>query len=330
MNKPPFRIPAMAEIEAIPWNGFNVVSTFSGAGGSCLGYRMAGFRVLWASEFVPAAREVYKLNHPDSILDARDIREVQAQDILNVVDLQRGELDLLDGSPPCASFSTSGRISKGWGKVKVYSETKQRVDDLFFEYARLIDGLRPKVFVAENVSGLVKGKSKGYFKHILRTLHDCGYEVKARLLNAQWLGVPQSRERLIFVGVRQDLGLQPVFPKPLPFCYNVRDVLPHIELIRLGGKPDNWQDTSRPAGTVTQSDGARDSTSAYLSSYMCRDADGERKYTIGELRKLCGFPEDFRLIGNFAQQWERLGRAVPPVMMKHVAETIRDEILCRL
>ena len=74
--KPEYHVPSMAEIAAVPWNGYYVVSTFSGAGGSCLGYRMAGFKVLWASEFIPAAQEVYQLNHPDSILDARDIRAV--------------------------------------------------------------------------------------------------------------------------------------------------------------------------------------------------------------------------------------------------------------
>jgi DNA (cytosine-5)-methyltransferase 1 len=189
--KPPYKVPSMAEIEAIPWNGFNAISTFSGAGGSCLGYRMAGFKVLWASEFIPAAQEVYQLNHPGTILDTRDIRNVQPQDILDAIGLGVGDIDLMDGSPPCASFSTAGKREKSWGEVKKYSDTKQRVDDLFFEYVRLLDGLQPKVFIAENVSGLVKGKAKGYFKLILQAMKDCGYQVKAKLLDAQWLGVPQ-------------------------------------------------------------------------------------------------------------------------------------------
>src|SRR5206468_3776290 len=126
-DKPPHRVPSMAEIAAAPWNGYQVISTFSGCGGSCLGYRMAGFRVRWASEFIPAAQETYKMNHPDSILDLRDIREVQPQEILDAVGLQLGDLDLLDGSPPCASFSTAGKREAGWGKIKSYSDTKQRV-----------------------------------------------------------------------------------------------------------------------------------------------------------------------------------------------------------
>ena len=103
-----------------------------------------------------------------------------------------GQLDLLDGSPPCASFSTSGTRDAGWCKVKKYSDVHQRVDDLFFEYVRLIKGLQPKTFVAENVSGLVKGKAKGYFKIILAALKECGYNVSCRVLDAQWLGVPQQ------------------------------------------------------------------------------------------------------------------------------------------
>jgi DNA (cytosine-5)-methyltransferase 1 len=154
----------MTEVERREWNGYEVISTFSGCGGSCLGYRMAGFRVLWASEFIPAAQKVYKMNHSKSALDTRDIRDVDAEEILDTVDREPGKIDILDGSPPCSDFSAAGKGSEGWGEVKDYSDTRQRVDDLFFEYARILNGLKPKVFVAENVRGLVRGKSKGYFK----------------------------------------------------------------------------------------------------------------------------------------------------------------------
>ena len=116
--KPPYCVPTMSEIAATPDNGFRVVSTFSGCGGSCLGYRMAGFRIAWANEFIPAAQAVYKANHPDSILDTRDIRTIQPADILKAIGKSVGEIDLLDGSPPCASFSTAGKRERDWGKVK--------------------------------------------------------------------------------------------------------------------------------------------------------------------------------------------------------------------
>lgn len=227
-DKPPYRVPLMGEIERIPYNGYDVVSTFSGCGGSCLGYRMAGFNVRWANEFIPAAQDTYRLNHPSTLLDTRDIRKVQPSEILESIGKKVGDIDLFDGSPPCAAFSTSGKRSAGWGVVKSYSDTKQRVDDLFFEYARLLKGMQPKTFVAENVSGLVKGVAKGYFKEILQKLKDCGYKVSARVLDAKWLGVPQSRQRLIFIGVREDLGVEPSHPNPLPYYYSVADALPWL------------------------------------------------------------------------------------------------------
>lgn len=128
----------MKEIAALPWNGFNVCSTFSGCGGSSLGYKMAGFKVLWASEFIPAAQDTYRANHHGTNLDTKDIRKVKPEDILAVINMKPGELDLFDGSPPCASFSTAGKREAGWGKVKKYSDGAQRTDDLFFEFTRLI------------------------------------------------------------------------------------------------------------------------------------------------------------------------------------------------
>ena len=188
MEKPKYKVPSMKEIENLKWNGYKVVSTFSGGGGSCLGYRMANYKVIYANEFVEEAQKTYKVNHPNSFLDTRDIRKVEGNDILNKLGLKRGEIDLFDGSPPCCAFSTAGSREKGWGEQRSYSDNKkQRVDDLFFEYARLIKELQPKVFIAENVSGLVKGKAKGYFKIILKTLKECGYEVKASLLNGKYL-----------------------------------------------------------------------------------------------------------------------------------------------
>lgn len=345
----------MTEIEALTWNGYNVVSTFSGAGGSCLGYRMAGYRVLWASEFIPAAQEVYKLNHPNSILDTRDIREVQPQDILDAIGLKVGKIDILDGSPPCASFSTSGKREKGWGEVKKYSNTKQRVDDLFFEYARLLKGLQPKVFVAENVSGLIKSTAKGYFKEILQALKDCGYQVKAKLLDAQWLGVPQMRQRLIFIGVRNDLELKPTYPSPFDYQYTSNDALPERVLdgdcwwlpdgkmrhmydavkneTRYKGR---WEDThidlyrkraffnhrtlrwGQTAPTIVQ------------GSQSIYHPDKPRSLTIPELKRFQSLPDDFQLTGSFSQQWERIGRMVPPIMMQYIAKTIQIEILDNL
>lgn len=387
-TKPPYRVPSMAEIEAIPWNGHTVVSTFSGCGGSCLGYRMAGFHVLWANEFIPAAQEVYRLNHPTSILNTEDIRAVDPQMILDAIQLPAGSIDILDGSPPCASFSLAGKRSKGWGEVKPYSDTQQRVDDLFFEYARILKGLQPKVFVAENVSGLVKGVAKGYFKEILQALKACGYRVKAKLLDAQWLGVPQMRQRVIFMGVREDLNGEPTYPKPLSYRYSIRDAIPWVVKHGIAPSHQDWveeqHDSNRfmvdssqnPAPTILQGGvnkaaGIVEVTPALDNYAIGKEWDHlhqgqssdkyfnlrkpsinspcptvtqtggitgaasvvhpleKRKFTIAELKRICAFPDDFQLTGSFTQQWERLGRAVPPVMMYQIARTIRDEVLSK-
>lgn len=372
--KPPYTVPLMSEIAALPHNGFDAISTFSGCGGSSLGYKMAGFRVLWASEFIPAAQETYRANHKGTLLDTRDIRQVTPEEILSAIGKRPGELDLMDGSPPCASFSTAGKREAGWGKVKKYSDTKQRTDDLFFEFTRLLTGVQPKVFVAENVAGLIKGTAKGYFLEILAALKACGYRVKCKVLDAQWLGVPQSRQRTIFVGVREDLGLDPVHPAPLPYRYTVRDALPWIvravqdprgkfpvqeasdrpvfciradsashcfveaeadisrystgrewERLKPGQQSDKYFNLVRvhpdkPVPTICSSHGSPGIASVTHPTE-------KRKFSIAELKRLCGFPDDFILTGSYTQQWERLGRAVPPVMMSHVAACIRDKVL---
>lgn len=344
----------MVEIAAVRGsNGLSLVSTFSGCGGSCLGFEMAGYRVLWANEFVPAARETYARNHPGVVLDGRDIREVKPEEILEVAGLRVGELDVLEGSPPCASFSVVGKRERDWGKVKKYSDVEQRTDDLFFEYARILRGLMPKVFVAENVSGLVKGSSWGYFEEILRELRACGYRVRARVLDAQWLGVPQTRPRLIFVGVRDDLSIEPVHPSPLTYRYTVRDALAELrhdpnELagheLRFSPRaaffrewksllPGVWSDRyinfiraspALPCPAVTAEGGAINGAASVTHP------SEPRKFTIPELKRICSFPDDFELTGTFKQRWERLGRSVPPVMMFRVARTLRDEIFAKL
>jgi DNA (cytosine-5)-methyltransferase 1 len=418
VEKPPYRVPSMAEIAAIPANGFRLVSTFSGCGGSCLGFKLAGFRTLWANEFIAAARETYAANYPEVPLDPRDIREIEPAEILNRINLASGEIDVLEGSPPCASFSSAGRRNEGWGKVRAYSETTQRTDDLFFEFIRLLAGLRPKVFVAENVAGLVRGVSKGYFKEILAAFRDLDYRVEARLLDAQWLGVPQARLRLIFLGVRNDLNRAPRFPKPFPYRYSVRDALAYIDRVEIAGPgftPD-FRSADQPAPsimadgnasfkrspftlvetklvggngapfdskakefsldeplpTLVSGQGARGShqfkleeeaadisgyaigreydtlapgasskryfslvrpderapspavtaTGAILGAASVAHPTERRKFTIRELKRICAFPDDFVLTGSYSQQWERLGRAVPPLMMFAVATEV--------
>ena len=331
-DKPAYALPSMRDVARIPFNGRRVASLFSGAGGSSLGYRLAGFRVVYANEFIEAARDTYSANFPETIVDPRDIREIDPIDVLRLIGMRPGELDVLDGSPPCSSFSTAGKKDKWWGIEKDYSGTMQRTDDLFFEYARILKGVQPRVFVAENVSGLVKGVAKGYFIEIKAILEDAGYRVAARMLNAKWLGVPQHRERLIFVGVRNDLDAEPAYPKPLPYMYTVADVLPHIIEVRGAGGCDNWLDsrtTAHPTITVVSYDTSLlwyFVNGGWVTALNADSTTTRRKINNTELRVLSSFPADFILTGTERQQWERIARSVPPYMMMHIASAIDRQI----
>lgn len=331
-----YRVPTLAEIRAIPWNGFAVASLFAGGGGSSTGYRMAGYRVAYANDVVAEARTTYAANCADyTTVDGTDVRRVRGKTILDAVEAVAGrrELDVLDGSPPCQAFSSAGPRDRTWGREVVHSDgTTQRSDDLFFEYARLLGETRPRTFVAENVSGLVRGISRGYFKRILAALREAGYVVEVRLLDAQWLGVPQMRQRLIFVGVRTDLararGLGPAFPTPLPNVRPLAAVCPDVVRVEARGygvvKVTN--DASRkPANTIAASGYA-----AFGDDYALVTRDGRRrKFTLDELKAVCSFPPDYLLTGSYREGWTRLGNSVPPLMMRAVAEVVRDEILAR-
>lgn len=357
--KPVYRIPTMDEVRSMPWNGLSVASFFAGGGGSSTGYRMGGAKVVFANEFVDSAAETYRANAgAHTVVDQSDIRTLEPGDVLDAIGMKAGELDVLDGSPPCASFSTAGARDRLWGKEKSYSTgTVQRTDDLFDHYVRMVDGIAPKVFVAENVSGMVKGSSIGHFLNALDDFERCGpgYRVEARMLDSKWLGVPQTRQRIFFVGVRRDIDARPVFPKPLPYYYTIRDALPDVESptgqvereawmnsqwtkpgepyavgrewekLSPGEQSDKFFQLVRcnpdlPVGTLTATAG-NPSAASVSHPFECR------KFSIAEVKRLSGFPDDYALTGTFAQKFERCGRSVTPPVTKAICETIRREIL---
>jgi DNA (cytosine-5)-methyltransferase 1 len=187
-------------------HGLKVFGTFICGGGSTMGYKLAGFNHLGGVEIDPPIADVYKTNHQPKYLYNEDIRKfVQRIDIPE----ELYNLDLLDGSPPCSSFSMAGNREKDWGKEKVFREgqAKQTLDDLFFDYIELAKKLQPKVVLAENVKGLIQGNAKAYVHKIKKGFEDAGYKVQLFLLNAASMGVPQKRERVFFICQRNDLNL---------------------------------------------------------------------------------------------------------------------------
>jgi DNA (cytosine-5)-methyltransferase 1 len=204
---------------------FTTISCFAGGGGSSTGYRLAGGDILLINEFVESAVETYTANFPDTKVLVDDIKKYSADDFLSMAGLNVGELDILDGSPPCSAFSVAGKREKGWGKEKSYSDGKKQVaiEDLFYEFIRIAEGVQPKVIVAENVKGITFGEARGKLNAFVNAFEDIGYTVSYQVLNGADYGVPQARERTIFICVRDDvcdavglnfLNVNQLFPEP--------------------------------------------------------------------------------------------------------------------
>lgn len=363
-----FHVPTMAEINGFAGrSGLTAISTFSGCGGSSLGYKAAGFDVRVACEFIKEAAETYRANAPGTIVVERDIREIRGSDLLREAGLGVGELDLFDGSPPCSAFSFAGLRDDAWGEEKLYSGTvSQRVDDLFDEFIRLIGEIRPKTFIAENVMALSQGMAQGFFKEIYLKMWRLGYRVQVRGIAGDRIGIPQRRSRLIFIGVRDDIGIDPAYPKPidvpLPLGAVISD-LPHpfpqnlddfestptsereYDILRPGTRTRmawDYTDTSYDHGCFRHAyqrlfnKDARYMWFKLPPNEVCPTItakihtlfrwDEPRSLSIPEIIRLATFPDDFELTGTFKQKWERIGRAVPPMMMGNIAMTLARHV----
>jgi len=313
-------------------NSFTVISTFAGCGGSSLGYQMAGGVDLAAVEYDHHAAETYRLNFPGVPVIERDIAIVTAQELLDLTGLGIGQLDILDGSPPCQGFSTAGK-----------RQVSDPRNSLFKEYIRLLEGLQPKVLVMENVSGMVKGKMKWVFAQILIALKEAGYDVSCRLLNAMYFGVPQSRARVIFIGVRKDLGIKPSHPRPHGPVITVREAWAGLPSQTEAGRKLSprycayWQQ-ARPGGSVGKLRAAR-KLKWNRPSYTLTQTEGNggvyhpsecRGLSILEMARLQSIPDEFQFPASIRDNRKVIGNAVPPLMMKAIAEHIRDNILAKL
>lgn len=308
---------------------FTYLSTFAGCGGSSLGYKWAGGHGVAAVEFDDNAVETYRLNFPDTPVLHRDICTVTAQELLDLTGLQVGDLDILDGSPPCQGFSTAGK--------RVLTDPR---NSLFREYVRLIEGLQPKVFVMENVSGMVKGKMRLIFREIMLALKATGYMVRCKLLNAMYYEVPQSRERLIWIGVRPDIGREPGFPGPVgkPTGFTPEEAGPGpwwlseqaqaglvAHKARHEALGNGWgytlQSRDKPCPTVRKG--------GHIPSGACVVVDNGkwRLFSSVDLRRAASLPDGYALAGSWKDHFERIGNSVPPRFMYHIASHIRDHIL---
>ena len=221
-------------------NKFSVISCFAGGGGSSTGYRLAGGKILLINEFVEEAISSYKKNYPDTPVLVDDIKKYSGQDFLDKVKLKEGELDILDGSPPCSAFSVAGKREKGWDKTKNYSDGKtvENIEDLFLDFIRVAKEIKPKVIVAENVKGITFGEATKKLNEFIKAFESIGYYVTYKVLNAADFGVPQARERTIFICVREDvadaiglsfLNLVGIFPGEFGYQISMEDAIENIK-----------------------------------------------------------------------------------------------------
>jgi DNA (cytosine-5)-methyltransferase 1 len=310
-----------------------VISTFAGCGGSSTGYKMAGCTVLACVEWDDHAVLCYRLNHPTTKVFHGDIAKVTGVALMEATGLKAGELDVLDGSPPCQGFSTSGK--------RILDDPR---NSLFREHIRLVDELQPKNVVIENVAGMIKGQMKPVAGEVVRCLKDRGYQVVAGLMEAQYFGVPQVRPRVFFIGSK--LG-RPTLPKAKTKPITAGEALMNVE-------PDEYPTFTNPCGrlfaTMAKPGHSGDSImksigrkSGWYGTFMldpdkpsptitktCIGGRGNawhwtrRHISIREALVLTGFPPDYQLPGKFEDRWARIGNSVAPPMTKAIAEMLME------
>lgn len=336
----------LADLESVPKNGKTVFSCFHCGGGSTMGYKLAGYTVLGGVEIDPEMMEIYRANHNPKLsylMGVQEFAKIPDKDLPP----ELFNLDVLDGSPPCSSFSMAGSREKAWGEKKKFREGQadQVLDDLFFDFIAIAKKLRPKVVVAENVKGLIAGNARGYVKQIFTDFKEAGYDCQLFLLNASAMGVPQARERTFFIARRRDLGLLPIkleFNEPqIPVKKAIED-LPEdrAEIIGAGSVKNRWM--KAPLGGYSKTD------TGSTFGFICRTNPNQpsatvtaspriyhwkycRRFNAGEVIRLQSFPEDFNFVkaGDTHANYV-CGMSVPPFMMQRVSAQVYEQLLANV
>ena len=297
-----------------------------------MGYKLAGYDHLGGVEIDPKVADVYRLNHKPKHLFIEDIRLFNKREDLPE---ELYNLDLLDGSPPCSSFSMAGNREKDWGKKKQFREGQefQRLDDLVFEYVRTIEKLQPKVALLENVKGLITGNAKAYAKNLKIAFENAGYKVQVFLLNAASMGVPQKRERVFFIGQRKDMGFNPLVlqfdEKPVLFGEIIdkletkRDLTQTQKMLWDRQKPSDktLADVRNEANGFTDNlIGVNDVCPTITSvwKFLCKNSP--RWFNSKEFCQCGTYPLDYNFFHLESQYL--IGMSVPPVMTAQIAHQI--------
>jgi DNA (cytosine-5)-methyltransferase 1 len=336
-----------------------VFSCFACGGGSSFGYKLAGFDVLGCNEIDPKVIEAYKVNHNPKYAY---LEPIQTFKLRKNLPKELYELDILDGSPPCSSFSLSGSREKDWGKDKIFREgqSSQVLDTLFFDFIDLAKELQPKVVIAENVKGLLMGGAKSYVRQIYREFDLAGYYCQHWLLDASKMGVPQKRERVFFIALRKDLAKQFLYqqdmfvivPK-LELAFNEKGILAS-EILEENGVSEckmypsiikHWGNTKEGhsfSASYKSETGKRGwfnyeklSRKKVLNTVTAHTEGGGqyhptecRQLSRNELIKSGSFPSDYNFLDLNAKYL--IGMSVPPVSIAQISTQIYKQWLSKI
>lgn len=315
-----------------------VIELFAGAGGMALGFENAGLMPTLLVEIDRDCASTIALNRPEWRLIAGDVRQVDFREY-------EGKADIVAGGFPCQAFSYAG-LGKG------FEDTR---GTLFFEFARCIKEVKPKIALGENVRGLIRHENGRTLQTMLNTLEELGYRPIYRLLRAQFLDVPQKRERLIIIGVRKDLHMEASFPREKDYTISLREALrdcpPSIgvsypkrkkaimERIPPGGY---WRDLpvelqkEYMRGSFYQA-GGRTGMARRLAwdeptlTLTCSPAQKQterchpsetRPLSVREYARIQSFPDDWQFTGSTCSQYKQIGNAVPVNLAYHVGRCL--------
>lgn len=337
----------LADLERVPRNGIKVFSTFACGGGSTMGYKLAGCDVIGANDIDPEMAWHYKTNLKPRLYYLCPIRDLLTKELPE----EMYSLDILDGSPPCSTFSMAGSREESWGKKKHFREgqSEQVLSDLFFDFLDLAGRLKPKAIIAENVKGMLFGNAKGYCKQIMQRFRELGYRPQLFLVNAADCGVPQTRERVFFCAVRCDINAKSMAISPKSRWIGAGEATCDIQTLTAEEIRETaptkfdlqWWPNTEPGkdyGSATQrmigtSRGfshrkLHQNRPSYTITAGCTVTHWNqcRTISIREAIRLGSFPDDYAFrsmrIGKYM-----IGMSVPPFMMREVAKAVCSQWL---
>lgn len=324
------------------------IELFAGAGGLALGLEQAGFKHIGLVEFDKDASDTLKKNRPEWNVACDDVANISCLDLEEYYHIKKGELDLLSGGAPCQSFSYAG-------KRLGLEDTR---GTLFYHYAIFLNKLQPKMFLFENVRGLLTHDGGKTYKTIRQVFEDAGYTIQYAVLNAWDYGVAQKRERLITIGIRNDLAdkISFTFPKKHDYKPVLRDILMDVpeskgtryskykeDIFKLVPPGGYWRDIPEDIAkeymkSCWNMGGGRtgilrrlsldEPSLAVLTSPSQKQTDRchplePRPFNVRENARCQSFPDSWEFCGNVASQYRQVGNAVPVNLAYEIGKEIK-------